>query len=65
MDIASDLLQRMLSFDVDDRFGTAEALSHPYMAPYHDPADEPVVESQFDWRFDNADISLDAWKAAM
>ncbi|KAJ5116104.1 mitogen-activated protein kinase Hog1 [Penicillium angulare] len=61
----SDLLERMLLFDVDDRISTEKALAHPYMAPYHDPTDEPVVESKFDWRFDNADVSISAWKAAV
>ena len=55
----------MLSFDVDERLTAAKALSHPYMAKYHDPTDEPTVNAQFDWRFDNIELSIDGWKAAV
>ena len=55
----------MLDFDVEKRSSARDALSHPYLAPYHDPTDEPVVKIPFDWRFDNAEVSLDAWKAAV
>jgi p38 MAP kinase len=55
----------MLSFDVDERISAENALLHPYVAAYHDPTDEPVVDTPFDWRFDNAEINLDAWKTAV
>lgn len=55
----------MLSFDEEARISTSDALAHPYMEPYHDPTDEPVVESPFDWRFDNFEVTVDGWKAAM
>ncbi|KAJ5702335.1 mitogen-activated protein kinase HOG1 [Penicillium malachiteum] len=63
--IASEIMEEMLSFDVDDRISATAGLSHPYLEPYHDPTDEPVVQSGFDWRFDNMDVSIDAWKAAV
>lgn len=55
----------MLSFDVDERVSAEVALSHPYVATYHDPTDEPVVDSPFDWRFDNAEVNIEAWKTAV
>lgn len=39
---AIDLLERMLTFDPDKRITVYEALEHPYLSAYHDPADEPV-----------------------
>ncbi|SCV04053.1 LAMI_0H13058g1_1 [Lachancea mirantina] len=55
---AIDLLQQMLVFDPFARITAAEALEHPYLAAYHDPADEPGAvmldprEFQFDLRKD-------------
>lgn len=62
---AMGILQQMLDFDVEKRSSARDALPHPYLAPYHDPTDEPVVKIPFDWRFDNAEVSIDAWKAAV
>jgi len=62
---AMDLLQQMLFFDVEMRTSARDALSHPYLAHYHDPTDEPEVKIPFDWRFDNAGVSIDSWKAAV
>lgn len=45
-----DLLRRMLVFDPRERITAAEALAHPYLAAYHDPADEPAgtpIHSEF------------------
>lgn len=55
----------MLVFDPQKRITAAEALSHPYLAPYHDPEDEPVADSVFDWSFTEADLSLEQWKMMM
>ncbi|KAJ5930056.1 hypothetical protein N7466_005549 [Penicillium verhagenii] len=62
---AIDMLEKMLSFDVDERISAETALSHPYVATYHDPTDEPVVDSQFDWGFDNIEGSTSSWKTAV
>ncbi|KAJ5623392.1 mitogen-activated protein kinase Hog1 [Penicillium lividum] len=62
---AVDILEKMLSFDVDERISAEVALSHPYVATYHDPTDEPIVENQFDWRFDNVEVNTDALKTAV
>ena len=59
------LLEQMVNFDVEKRLSARDALSHPYLALYHDPSDEPVVQIPFDWRFDNAEVSIDSWKAAV
>jgi len=37
-----DLLSRLLSFDPSERLSCEQALNHPYLAVWHDAADEPV-----------------------
>ena len=63
--LAIDLLERMLVFDPRKRITAAEALAHEYLAPYHDPTDEPVAEEKFDWSFNDADLPTDTWKIMM
>jgi p38 MAP kinase len=55
----------MLVFDPKKRVKAEGALSHPYLAPYHDPTDEPVAEEKFDWSFNDADLPVDTWKIMM
>ncbi|EGV60076.1 hypothetical protein CANTEDRAFT_111568 [Yamadazyma tenuis ATCC 10573] len=62
---AIDLLARMLIFDPKKRISAADALSHSYMEPYHDPTDEPVCQSKFDWSFNDADLPVDTWRVMM
>jgi p38 MAP kinase len=62
---AVDLLERMLVFDPKKRIRADEALAHPYLAPYHDPTDEPVAQEKFDWSFNDADLPVDTWKIMM
>jgi len=53
----------MLVFDSRRRIKASEALAHPYLAPYHDPSDEPVAESVFDWSFTESDLDVEEWKS--
>jgi len=55
----------MLVFDPRKRIDAAMSLAHDYVAPYHDPTDEPVAEEQFDWSFNDADLPVDTWKVMM
>ena len=41
---ALDLLGRLLQFNPADRISASEALKHPYVAQFHNPAEEPVCE---------------------
>ncbi|KAH1552137.1 hypothetical protein KXV92_008674 [Aspergillus fumigatus] len=59
---AIDLLKKMLVIDPDTRISAQDALRHPYLAPYHDPTDEPVASGPFDWSFDSADFPKETWK---
>lgn len=62
---AIDMLEKMLVFNPKSRITAGEALAHPYLAPYHDPSDEPVAEEKFDWSFNDADLPVDTWKIMM
>lgn len=62
---ALDLLEKMLVFDPRTRISATEGLAHEYLAPYHDPTDEPVAAEVFDWSFNDADLPVDTWKVMM
>ncbi|KAJ7583293.1 kinase-like protein [Mycena floridula] len=48
---ALDLLEKMLAFDPSDRIDVPTALEHPWLATYHDLADEPTCPEMFEkWR---------------
>jgi len=55
--LAIDFLEKCLTFSPKRRIEVGEALQHPYLAPYHDPQDEPTADpidpSFFD--FDNGE----------
>lgn len=58
-------MDKMLVFDPRKRITATEALAHEYVAPYHDPSDEPEAKEQFDWSFNDADLPVDTWKVMM
>ena len=62
---ALDLLEKMLVFDPRKRIDATQSLAHEYVAPYHDPTDEPIAEEKFDWSFNDADLPVDTWKVMM
>lgn len=49
---ADTFLQRMLEFEPHKRASAVELLAHPFLAPLHDPNDEPICEHPFDWEHD-------------
>ena len=49
---ALDLMEKMLAFDPIQRITVDEALKHPYLSIWHDPNDEPVCASTFDFGFE-------------
>ena len=52
---ATELLDRLLTFDPSARITVEEALAHKYMTTYYEPKDEPVYEKPFtfDMEFDD------------
>ena len=59
------LLDKMLQYDPNKRISATEALASQYLAPYHDPNDEPIAEEAIDWSFLDANLSADVWKTIM
>jgi len=59
---ALDLLERMLTFDPAKRIAVEEALAHPYLANLHDPAEEPVATTPFNFDFEQRDFTRDEYK---
>lgn len=43
--LAIDLLSQMLCFDPAKRISCEQALNHPYLQVWHDPADEPTCDA--------------------
>eukprot|EP00127_Corallochytrium_limacisporum_P001439 Clim_evm1s56 gene=Clim_evmTU1s56 len=43
---AIDLLRRLLHFNPDKRITAEQALQHPYLSRFHNPADEPVMNHE-------------------
>jgi mitogen-activated protein kinase 7 len=54
-DIAVDMVEKLLQFDPEHRLSAEEALSHPYLSAYRDPAEEPVHTTPFDFSFEQID----------
>lgn len=53
--MALDLLEKMLAFDPAARISCEDALQHPYLSVWHDPADEPTCPLKFDFGFESVD----------
>ena len=51
----------MLEIDNDNRITAEQALSHPYLAQYADPTDEPV-SLPYDQTFEDLDLPVEQWK---
>jgi serine/threonine protein kinase len=43
--LAIDLLSQLLCFDPAKRISCEQALNHPYLQVWHDPADEPTCDA--------------------
>ena len=53
---ALELLGGMLCWDPSQRCTVAQALSHPYLAAFHNPEAEPVATTPFDFNGDNTAV---------
>ncbi|XP_045620579.1 mitogen-activated protein kinase 14 isoform X2 [Procambarus clarkii] len=59
--LAVDLLEKMLELDSERRVTAVQALSHPYLAQYADPTDEPDSEP-YDQSFEDMELPTEKWK---
>ena len=55
--IALDLLEKMLTFNPTKRYTVDQCLSHPYFEGLHDPEQEPITTTPFDWTFDAVELT--------
>ena len=54
---ALDLLGKMLQIHPRKRITVEQALQHPFLEQLHNPEDEPVCESTFDWAFEDEKLN--------
>jgi mitogen-activated protein kinase 7 len=59
--VAVDLIEKLLQFDPEHRLSAEQALQHPYLEAYRDPAEEPLHPVPFDFSFEAID-SIDEMK---
>jgi serine/threonine protein kinase len=57
--VALDLLSKLLVFNPNKRYTVEQCISHPYFEGLHNPEEEPICESFFDWRFDDIELTKD------
>ncbi|KAJ5195522.1 uncharacterized protein N7498_008960 [Penicillium cinerascens] len=57
------LLENLLQIDPVQRCSAAEGLESQYLAPYHDPDDEPKSEKKFDWSLREANLPANVWRS--
>jgi len=61
--LALDLLQGMLCFDPARRISVEEALAHPYLQTFHNPALEPVADEVFNFELERQEPAELLWAA--
>ncbi len=57
--VALDLLSKMLIFNPRKRYTVEQCISHPYFEGLHNPEEEPISDSPFDWSFDDIELTKD------
>jgi len=55
---ALDMLEKILRFNPKERISAEQALQHPYLAEYHEPAEEPACASRFSFEMDFEQVAL-------
>lgn len=58
-------MENLLQLDPEERYSAEEATKTQYLAPYHDPNDEPTATKKCDWSFLEANLSANVWKTIM
>lgn len=47
----------MLNFNPHKRYTVEQCISHPYFEGLHNPEEEPVCSTPFDWSFDECELT--------
>jgi mitogen-activated protein kinase 1/3 len=55
--VALDLLSKLLVFNPKKRYTVEQCISHPYFEGLHNPEEEPISDCQFDWSFDDIELT--------
>ena len=55
--VAVDLLEKMLTFSPKKRYTVEQCIAHPYFEGLHDPDQEPTANTQFDYSFDEGELT--------
>lgn len=59
------LLEKMLQLNPQRRISASEALTSEYLAPFHDPSDEPTTTDMKDGSLQKAELPVDVWKTIL
>ena len=63
--VAVLFLEKLLVFDPQERVTASEALASAYLAPYHEPTDEPEAGRRFNSTLGRYDDPIDVWRAKL
>jgi hypothetical protein len=55
----------MLHLNPQRRISASEALASEYLAPFHDPSDEPTATEMKDGSLQGAELPVDVWKTIL
>lgn len=55
--VALDLLSKMLVFNPNKRYTVEQCIAHPYFEGLHNPEEEPISNTPFDWKFDDIELT--------
>ena len=55
-------MELMLDLGPHKRITAEAALEHPFVSEFHDPMEEPVASSIFDWSLLERDLNVEEWR---